>query len=135
MKYAIDLDLLRISKDIRVTCTKQKDGSTNVWELHFEYPKEYCFAEWVPHTEPIEPDDPSMNDGDDKDYDVWCFCDFVDINFWREYDLAGEVIHFSIYPVEEITEDNANSWGKEDIGSTFTNTDVDPVRGIVEFLK
>jgi hypothetical protein len=72
-----------------------------------------------------------MTDEDDTDYDVWCFCDFVDINFWRERGgEVGEVIKFSIYPVEEITEDNADSWGKEDIGSTFTNTDVDPIRGI-----
>jgi len=135
MKYAIDNDLLQVSRDIRITSTLMRDGSQK-WELHFEYPKEYCFAEWVPHTEPIEPDDPSMTDEDDTDYDVWCFCDFVDINFWRERGgEVGEVIKFSIYPVEEITEDNADSWGKEDIGSTFTNTDVDPIRGIVEFLK
>jgi hypothetical protein len=134
MKYAIENDLLQVSRDIRITSTLMGDGSQK-WELHFEYPKENCPGQWVPHTEPIEPDDPSMTDEDDRDYDVWCFHDFVDINFWREYDLAGEVIHFSIYPVEEITEDNTDSWGKGYIGSTFTNTNVDPVRGIVEFLK
>jgi len=95
------------------------DGSQK-WELHFEYPKEYCVGEFVQHTEPIEPDDPSMTDEDDTDYDVWCAVDDIDINFWREHGgEVGEIINFSIYPVLD--------------GETWTN--VDPIRGVVEFLK
>lgn len=94
------------------------DGSQK-WELHFEYPKENCPGQWVPHTEPIEPGE-YMTDEDDTDYDVWCAVEDIDINFWREYGgEVGEVINFSIFPVVD--------------GQTWT--DVDPIRGEVEFIK
>jgi hypothetical protein len=117
-KYSLDFDLLTSADEVSIVCTRLKDGDKK-WEL---------FVGSLKYD--IEPDDPSMDDQDDHNLDVWCFCDFVDINFWRDSDPD---IIFSIYPVDEVTEDNADSWGMADIGSTFTNTNVRPVRGVVEF--
>ena len=114
---AIDFDLATSADDVSITCTRLNDGDKK-WEL------ELVFADGQRLKRVIEPDDPSMEENNDDDYDVWCFCDFVDINFWREHDF-NEKIQFFIYSVEV---------GEcEDGGSTYTNTSVEPVCGIVEF--
>ena len=114
---AIDFDLVNSAENVSIICTRLNDGDKK-WELELLLPDGQRLKEV------IEPDDPSMDEDDDYNLDVWCFCNFVDINFWR--DNAGDCILFSIYPVEEITEG-------ADEGSTFTNTNETPLRGIVEF--
>ena len=115
----IDFDLVNSADDVSITCTRLKDGGKK-WKLILNR-KAYLVDRL---NFDLEPDDPSMDEDDDHNLDVWCFCDFVDINFWR--DNAGDCILFSIYPVDEMTEG-------ADEGSTFTNTNETPVRGIVEF--
>jgi hypothetical protein len=121
----LDFDLLTSvnEHEVGIVCTRLKDGGKK-WELIV-----------ADETYLLEPDDPSMDEDDEEDVDGWCFCDLVDINFWRDasYLLSDnpedydELIRFSIYPVDEQE--------GEDGGSTFTNTNVDPVRGIVEFIN
>jgi hypothetical protein len=128
----IDFDLLSSADDVSITCIRLKDGGKK-WELELYLPNGKQFKTT------IEPDDPSMDEDDDHNLDVWCFCDYVDINFWRDHDWNGsegrtdDYIRFSIYPVDEITIDNTDSWGFAELGSTFTNTNETPVRGVVEF--
>lgn len=114
---AIDFDLVSSADDVSITCTRLKDGDKK-WEL------EVVLSDGQRLKKVIEPDDPSMDEDNDDNYDVWCFCDFVDINFWREHDL-NEKIKFSIYAVEV--------GDSEDGGSSYTNTNVIPVCGFVEF--
>ena len=118
----IDFDLLSNCKNVAVTCYEQKDGSTNVWELSFDFPTEG--GEYEMFSKVIEPDNPTMHDGA-SEVDEWCFCDYVDINFWK--DLEGLPLPFGIYPVEENT-------SNEDGGATYTNTFVKPILGTVSFL-
>ena len=120
----IDFDLLNSADDVSIRCIRLKDGGKK-WELELYLPNGKQFKKT------IEPDDPSMDEDDDVDLDSWCFCDYVDINFWNSG--GDNPLVFSIYPVDEITEDRLAGYGREDIGSTFTNINETPVGGIVEF--